>query len=58
MKNGTRGRVVWFTGLPASGKDAEYQAPTDPDLVLQTEDHTPVELLDHVMRRLEERGVV
>jgi adenylylsulfate kinase len=39
------------------GKDAEYEPPFAPELVLNTEEHRPVELVDRVMRRLEERGI-
>jgi adenylylsulfate kinase len=48
-----RGEITGFTGV-----DDPYEPPTDPDLVVQTEEHEPEESARIIVAKLEELGLV
>jgi adenylyl-sulfate kinase len=48
-----RGEITGFTGV-----DDPYEAPTNPELVIDTEDHDPEESARLVVEKLEELGLV
>jgi adenylyl-sulfate kinase len=48
-----RGEIRGFTGV-----DDPYEPPTDPDLVVQTEEHEPEESARIIVAKLEELGLV